>query len=73
MTAPLFVGPGMVARTIHVPRAEVAWVRYVVEAHDGLANVHVAKGGVVTLVTTEEQAELLDAVIEDLRAELEEA
>ena len=71
MTAPLFVGPGLVTRTMRVPRADVAWVRYVIEAHDGLANVHVATGGVVTLVTTEGQAEMLDEVIGDLRDEID--
>lgn len=70
MTAPLFVGPGMVTRTIRVSREDVAWVRYVIEAHDGLANVHVQKGGVVTLVTTEEQAETLDGVLQDVEVDV---
>ena len=65
MTAPLLVGPGLVARELRVPREEVAWVRWVIEAHDNLASVHVAPGGVVTLVTTESQVGVLDEVLAD--------
>jgi hypothetical protein len=71
VSAPLFVGDGLVARTLRVAPSDVAWVRYVVEAHDGLANIHIEKGGVVTLVTTREQVPRLDALIEDLERELD--
>ncbi|HJL16144.1 MAG TPA: DUF4911 domain-containing protein [Sandaracinaceae bacterium LLY-WYZ-13_1] len=70
MSAPLLIGPGVVARTIRVPKDQVAWVRWVVEAHDGLANLHFARGGRITLVTPESQADALDEVIADLAEEI---
>ena len=70
MSAPLYVGPGLVSRTIEVARADVAWVRYVVEAHDGLANLHGDKDGTVTLVTTPSMVAELDRLIADLEDEI---
>ncbi|MFK7987925.1 MAG: DUF4911 domain-containing protein [Sandaracinaceae bacterium] len=70
MSAPLFLGPGLVARTIEVERADVAWVRYVVEAHDGLANLHGDKDGTITLVTTPGMLDELDRLIGDLSREI---
>lgn len=70
MTAPLFDGPGLVTRHVRVPKSEVSWLRYVVEAYDGLANVHVAKGGRVTLVAPASQSKTLDAVLSELAAEM---
>lgn len=70
MRAPLLLDATLVARRVRVRKRDVAWVRYVVEAHDGLANVHVAPDGDVTLVTTGSQRAALDAVIDDLSAEI---
>ncbi|MEC7521792.1 MAG: DUF4911 domain-containing protein [Myxococcota bacterium] len=70
MTAPLHDGPGLVTRRLRVAKHEVAWLRYVVEAHGHLANVHVAKGGVVTLVAPVDRAALLDGVLADLEREI---
>ncbi len=70
MSAPLFVGPGLVSRTISVDRADVTRLRYVVEAHDGLANLHGDKDGTITLVTTPGMLEELDRLIGDLQAEI---
>jgi len=70
VSAPLLLGPGLVARAVRVPKDQVAWVRYVVEAHEGLANLHFAPGGVVTLVTTAAQLDALEAVIGDLAEEI---
>lgn len=71
MSAPLFVGPGLVARRVRVPRAEVALLRYLIEAYDGLASLHGSGDGTITLVTTEELAAELDGLLDDLRHELE--
>lgn len=68
--APLFDGEGLVTRCLRVPRDQVAWVRYVLEAHDGLANLHGAGDGTVTLVAPSSRAEELDAVLEELVTEL---
>lgn len=70
MSAPLFVGPGLVSRTVEVDRADVAWVRYVVEAHDGLANLHGDKDGTITLVTTPGMLGALDRLLDDLKSEI---
>lgn len=66
MPTELFLGPGLVARRVIVARDEVAWVRYVLEGHDGLASLHGSGDGGVTLVTTDERAAELDAVIAEL-------
>lgn len=60
------LGEGLVARRVQVAREDVAWIRYVLEAHDGLANLHGASDGTITLVTTEDLASELDAVIGEL-------
>ena len=61
---------GLVHRRVEVPRAEVAWVRYVLEAHDGLGNLHSDGGGALTLVAPRARARELDGVIDDLAAEI---
>ena len=71
VTAPLFDGDGLVTRRVQVPRAEVAWVRYVLEGNEGLANLHVERGGVLTLVAPECLAAELDAVLRDLAREID--
>ena len=70
MSAPLFVGHGLVARRVRVPRADVALLRYLIEAYDGLANLHGSGDGTITLVTTEERAAELDGLLDDLTAEM---
>lgn len=60
------LGAGLVSRRVRVAREEVAWLRYVLEAHDGLANLHGARDGTITLVTTEDLASELDAVLAEL-------
>lgn len=71
MSAPLFDGEGLVTRHVRVARDEVAWVRYVLEAHDGLGNLHSHGGGALTLVAPTCLAAELDALIEDLAAEID--
>lgn len=62
----LLLGPGLTSRRVRVPREEVAWLRYVLEGHDGLANLYGDGGEVIVLVTTVERAAELDAVIAEL-------
>lgn len=66
MTGAPLLGPGLVARRVRVPREEVAWLRYVLEAHDGLANLHGTGDGAITLVTTTSRAAELDEVLAEL-------
>ncbi len=58
-------------RHVRVARDQVAWVRYVLEAHDGLAHLHSSGGGTLTLVAPTCRAEELDGVIDDLAEEIE--
>jgi len=56
-------------RHVRVAKADVAWLRYTLEAHEGLAFMHSDGSGVVSLLTTYSQREGLDALIVDLQAE----
>jgi hypothetical protein len=69
VVASLPLGDGLCARRVRVERARVAWLRYVLEAHEGLAFMHSDGSGVVSLLTTESQREGLDALITDLERE----
>lgn len=69
MVARLPVGAGLCLRTVLVARERVAWLRYLLEAHDGLAFMHSDGSGSVSLLTTESQAEALDHFIADLLTE----
>jgi len=71
VTSPLFDGPGLVTRRVRVARDQVAWVRYVLEAYDGLAHLHSSGGGTLTLVAPTSRSALLDGVIDDLAGEIE--
>ncbi len=69
MVAPLPAGDGLCARRVRVERAQVAWLRYLLEAHEGLAFMHSDGSGQVSLLTTESQRAGLDALIADLERE----
>lgn len=60
-------GKGLVERRVLVPREKVAWLRYVLEAHEGLGLMHGDGSGVVLLLAPESQAAALDELIADLR------
>ncbi|HEX5659855.1 MAG TPA: hypothetical protein VFX59_21820 [Polyangiales bacterium] len=74
-------GPGLVERSVMLARADVAFLRYVLEAHEGLVFMHVEErgssarehfadgSGVVRLFATESLAGELDALVADLEAE----
>lgn len=62
-------GSGLVERAVWVVRAQVAFLRYVLEGHDGLALMHGDGSGVILLLAPESQAAALDALIDDLEAE----
>jgi hypothetical protein len=66
--APL--GPGMVSRRVSLPSPEVVFLKGILEAHDGLAQVYAEKGGQLTICTTTEQAGELDALLTSLSREL---
>jgi hypothetical protein len=56
-------------RRVRVARADVAWLRYTLEAHEGLAFMHSDGSGLVTLMTTESQHADFERLLEDLVAE----
>ncbi len=60
------LGEGLASRRVRVARSEVAWLRYVLEAHDGLANLHGDGEGAITIVTTTSRAAELDEILEEL-------
>jgi hypothetical protein len=62
-------GSGLVERAVWVVRAEVAFLRYVLEGHDGLALMHGDGSGVILLLAPNSQAAALDVLIDDLEAE----
>lgn len=63
------MGEGLAARYVVVAREDVAWLRYVLEAHDGLALMHSDGSGVVALLTPHPQLAALESLIADLLAE----
>jgi hypothetical protein len=69
VVAPLPAGQGLCARRVRVERAQVAWLRYLLEAHEGLAFMHSDGSGLVSLLTTESQRAGLDVLITDLEHE----
>jgi hypothetical protein len=64
------VGPGMVVRRVVVPASEVVFVKGIIEALEGLAQVFAVQGGELTIAAPSDRAQELDAVIDDLCAEL---
>lgn len=69
MVAPLPLGPGLCLTRVRVAPAQVAWLRYTLEAHEGLAFMHSDGSGWVSLLTTESQATALAELIADLARE----
>jgi hypothetical protein len=63
------VGEGLVERPVLVAKEQVAYLRYLLEAHDGLAFLHGDGSGTVLLIAPESQAHALDLLIGDLEAE----
>jgi len=64
------VGPGMVVRRILAPSHEVVFVKGIIEALEGLAQVFAERGGELTIAAPSDRAREFDAVVDDLCAEL---
>ena len=69
MVAPRPAGEGLVERRVCIARENVAFLRYVLEGHDGVALMHGDGTGAVSLFAPESQAAALDVLIADLEAE----
>jgi hypothetical protein len=67
---PPCVGPGMVVRRVLVASRDVVFVKGIVEAFEGLAQVFAVEGGSLTIAAPTDRAAELDALVDDLCAEL---
>lgn len=67
---PPLVGEGMVTRHVVVRAKDVVFLKGVVEAHDGLAQVFAEKGGDLTLAAPADREAELDEIARDLVREL---
>ena len=61
---------GLVSRPFVVPASEVVYVKGLIEASEGLANLFAERGGELTIATTASQEAELVRFLEDLAAEL---
>lgn len=67
---PPVLGEGLTVRRIVVRPCDVLLVRAYLEASEGLGNLFAEEGGDLTLATTDDQAEALDAFVRDLATEM---
>lgn len=67
---PPLVGEGMVSRKLVLRAKDVAFLKGVVEAHEGLACVFAEHGGDLTIAAPADRATELDELVQDLAAEL---
>lgn len=64
------IGEGMVTRRLLVHARDVVYLKGIVEASEGIAQVFGEKGGELTLASPVERAAELDALVKDLCDEL---
>ena len=64
------IGPGMVTRKILIRASEVVFLKGIVEASEGLAQVFAERGGDLTLASPADRARELDELVRDLCHEL---
>jgi len=65
------LGEGLVARRLVVRAKDVAFLKGVVEAHEGLAVVFAESGGELTLASAADRETELNELVHDLARELE--
>jgi hypothetical protein len=66
VVAPCPAGEGLVTRSVYVATAQVAMLRYILEAHEGLCFMHSDGSGTVTLLAPRSQESAMLALIDDL-------
>jgi hypothetical protein len=69
-SVPPCIGPGMVSRRIVVRAKDVAFLKGVVEAREGIAQVFAERGGDLTIASPADRERELDELVDDLCAEL---
>lgn len=67
---PPLVGKGMITRRLIVRAKDVAFLKGVVEAHEGLAQVFAEGGGDLTIASPAGREAELDELVADLASEL---
>jgi len=60
------LGPDFVTRRVLVPASDVVFVKGIVEAHDGLAQVYAEAGGELWISAIRDRAAELDALVSGL-------
>ena len=65
-SVPPFVGPGMVTRALVVRACDVVFVKGIVEASEGIAQVFAEHGGDLTLASPADREAELDALVAEL-------
>lgn len=67
---PPCVGPGMCVRRALLKPRDVVFLKGLLEAAEGVAQLFAEEGGAVTIATTNSQARDLDALLDEVFAEL---
>ncbi len=65
-----YIGEGMVSRRVMLRAKDVVFLKGIVEASEGIAQVFAERGGDLTLASPTSREHDLDLLIEDLCAEL---
>ena len=68
---PPLVGEGIVTRRLVVRAKDVAFLKGIVEAHEGLAQVFAEGGGDLTIAAPVGREAELDEIVRDLASELD--
>jgi len=71
VSVPPMVGEGMITRRLVVRAKDVAFLKGIVEAHDGLAQVFAESGGDLTIAAPAGRDAELQELVADLAAEFD--
>lgn len=69
-SVPPLLGDGMIARRLRVRAQDVVFFKGVIDAHEGLAQVFAESGGDLVIAAPASRAAELDALLEELAAEV---
>lgn len=64
------IGPGMVVRRVVIRAKDVVFLKGIVEASEGIAQVFAEHGGDLTIASPADRERELDELVDDLCAEL---
>ena len=64
------IGPGMVTRRVVIRAKDVVFLKGIVEASEGIAQVFAEHGGDLTIASPADRERELDELVDDLCAEL---